>query len=118
MTEMTMNEVNRQYGIPRKILREYGRLGQEENGQKPEEEILYNDRDLERLCLLMTLYEVGFNRGEAKAYMALAVQGAATGKERLEMLQKKRDGLLEEIHDREKRLNHLDYLRYGIRYET
>ncbi len=38
-----------------------------------------------------------------------------TDTERLQMLEKKRIEILNEIHSQEKQLDHLDYLRYKIR---
>ena len=47
--------------------------------------------------------------------MKLALQGADTKDERLRILEQKRGSLLDTIHFQEKKLNHLDYLRYEIK---
>ncbi|MGN1140056.1 MAG: MerR family transcriptional regulator [Oliverpabstia sp.] len=113
---MTMDEVSKKYRIPKKILKQYESWG----GCKAVKKVMgawqYDDQDLERLSLIMTLHDIGFTKEEVEEYMTLVLQGSDTGDERLKMLQKKRNGLLDEIHFREKKLEHLDYLRYSIKH--
>lgn len=116
MTEITRNEMSSHYGIPQRILKEYERLGSRHPENGAEGRAVYSDQDLERLRLIMALYEGGFQKEEVERYMALALDRTDTGAEQLAMLQKKRDGILHEIHLREKQIDQLDYLRYGIRY--
>ena len=47
--------------------------------------------------------------------MKLFLAGDSTQEERLRMLNKKRNGTLDEIHFKERQLDRLDYLRYEIR---
>ena len=116
MEAMTMEEVSRQYKVPVKILKEYESWGGCGAVKKVMGDWKYDDEDLERLSLIMTLHDIGFEKEEVETYMALVIQGVGTGDQRLKMLQKKRDGLLDEIHFREKKLSHLDYLRYEIQH--
>lgn len=113
---MTMEEVSCQYQIPEKILKEYEHLSGSGSVKKGKEDWQYDEQDLERLSLIMTLHDIGFEKEEVEEYMILVIQGANTGDERLRILQKKRAGLLDEIHFREKKLDHLDYLRYKIKH--
>ena len=46
--------------------------------------------------------------------MRLVLEGNSTDAQRLLVLGKKRRGMLDEIHFREKQLDRLDYLRYEI----
>ena len=95
---MTIEEVSRCCGIPLKVLQEY------------------DNADPERLSVLITLHQIGFESAEIEAYMKLLEKEDSDG-QRLRILDRKRRGLLDEIHFREKQLSHLDYLRYSIRRE-
>ncbi len=75
----------------------------------------YDEQDIERLGLIMTLHDIGFDSSEVEAYMRLAMEGDKTQPERLAMLNKKRGQTLDEIHFREKQIEHMDYLRYEMR---
>ena len=74
-----------------------------------------SDTDIERLSLILTLHDVGFDSAEVETYMRLMLEGDGTGARRLLMLGEKRQGELDEIHFHEKQLDRLDYLRHEIR---
>mgnify|MGYP003426954378 CR=1 FL=1 len=59
-----------------------------------------------------------YEKFDIEKYMRLLEKGCATEKERLEMLGKKRDKSLEEIHFMEKQISCLDYLQQKIRTQT
>lgn len=77
----------------------------------------YDDSDLEKLSLIMTLHDIGFDSDEIESYMKLTMEGSHTDEERLSMLNKKRRAALDEIHFKERQLERLDDLRYRIRKE-
>ena len=52
---------------------------------------------------------------EVERYMRLLLSGADTTRERLHMLERRRNAALDEIHLKEKQLQRLDYLRYQMR---
>ena len=62
----------------------------------------------------MTLHDVGFTNEEVEQYMRLALSGGDTSEERMEMLRRKRNGTLDEIHFKQEQLDRLDYLRFEI----
>ena len=62
----------------------------------------------------MTLHDIGFSNEEVEQYMKLLLAGDSTKQERMQMLNQKRNGTLDEIHFKEKQLDRLDYLRYEI----
>mgnify|MGYP001623119406 FL=1 len=93
---MTIDEVSRCCGIPLKALQEY------------------DNADPERLSVLITLHQIGFESAEIEAYMKLLEKEDSDG-QRLRILERKRRRLLDEIHFQEKQLSQLDYLRYSIR---
>lgn len=112
---MTIDEASRRYNIPLDILHEYESWGLCGAVKKVMGAWQYDDTDLERLSLIMTLHDIGFANSETETYMKLLVEDEDGGDQRLNMLEQKRKGILDEIHFREKQLNHLDYLRYSIR---
>lgn len=111
---MTINEASERYNIPIKILQEYESWGLCGEVKKIMGSWRYDESDIERLSVIMTLHDIGFTNEEVKKYMQLLVNGKSTEKERLKMLSEKRNGTLDEIHFKEKQLDRLDYLRFEI----
>lgn len=112
---MTIDEASKRYQIPIEILKEYESWGLCGAVKKVMGAWQYDDSDLEKLSLIMTLHDIGFSTEEIETYMRLLLEQQDTDKERLRMLEKKRAEALDEIHFREKQLDRLDYLRYKIR---
>ncbi len=111
---MTINEASEQYKIPIKILQEYESWGLCGEVKKVMGSWNYDESDIERLSTIMTLHDIGFNNNEIEKYMLLLLDGKSTEKERMKMLNDKRNGTLDEIHFKEKQLDRLDYLRFEI----
>lgn len=111
---MTIFEASERYQIPIGILREYESWGLCGAVKKVMGDWQYDDQDIERLSMIMTLHDIGFVKEEVETYMKLVIAGESTGNERLRMLNKKRNSALDEIHFREKQLERMDYLRYEI----
>lgn len=114
---MTIQEASIKYKIPLEILQEYENWGLFRADKNEMEARQYNDFDLERLSLIMTLHDAGFDSAEIESYMRLSLAGMQTEPLRMRMLEQKRCSMLDEIHAREEQLNRLDYLRYKIRKE-
>ncbi len=112
---MTKQEASERYGIPEKILDEYESWGLCGAVKKVMGDWQYDDTDIERLSLILTLHDVGFDSAEVETYMRLELEGDSTSAQRLLMLGEKRQGELDEIHFHEKQLDRLDYLRHEIR---
>ena len=112
---MTIHEASKQYNIPLEILREYESWGLCGTVKQVMGAWQYDDTDLERLSMVMTLHDVGFESGEIETYMKLLLEQPDTEAQRLQMLDQKRGRTLDEIHFRERQLERLDYLRYHIR---
>ena len=55
---------------------------------------------------------------DIEKYMRLLADGSGTQKQRMGMLNKKRNGILSEVHFKEKQISRLDYLRYEIQKEN
>lgn len=112
---MTIHEASEKYNIPIKILQDYESWGLCGEVKKVMGSWHYDDSDIERLSTIMKLHDIGFNNDEIKKYMRLLLKGKSTEQERLEMLNNKRIGTLDEIHFKEKQLDRLDYLRFEIK---
>ena len=114
---MTIKEASERYNIPMEILREYEGWGLCGAVKKVMGAWQYDDTDLERLSLIMTLHDIGFGIAEIETYMRLLLEQEGTEPQRMRMLNQKRECTLDEIHFREKQLERLDYLRYHIRMQ-
>lgn len=111
---MTIQEASDRYQIPMNILKEYESWGLCGAVKKVMGAWQYDDEDLERLSLIMTLHDIGFTTEEVETYMRLTLEQADSERERLRMLNRKRDSTLDELHFREHQLQRLDYLRHEI----
>lgn len=111
---MTKQEASERYGIPEKILDEYESWGLCTAVKKVMGAWQYDETDIKRLSLILTLHDIGFQPSEVENYMRLVLEGNSTDAQRLLMLGEKRRDMLDEIHFREKQLDRLDYLRYEI----
>lgn len=111
---MTIEEASERYQIPIDILKEYESWGLCNTVKRVMGVWQYDDSDIERLGLIMTLHDIGFNKEEVETYMRLHLSDENTEDLRMKMLNKKRETELDEIHFKEMRLNRLDYLRFQI----
>ncbi|MBS6953657.1 MerR family transcriptional regulator [Enterocloster sp. OA13] len=111
---MTINEASERYHIPVEVLKEYESWGLCDEVKKVMGVWQYDDQDIQRLSMIMTLHDVGFDNSEVESYMRLLLEGDSTEKERLDMLNKKRGATLDELHFKQKQLDRVDYLRYKI----
>ena len=112
---MTKKEASEKYRIPEEILDEYEKWNLCDEVKKVMGMWQYDDTDLDRLGIIMTLHDVGFKNEEIEQYMKLYLRGDETSAERMRILKEKREATLDEIHFQEKRLEYLDYLRYKTR---
>lgn len=111
---MTIQEASDRYQIPMNILKEYeswGLCGTVKNVMGAWQ---YDEEDLGRLSLIMTLHDIGFTTEEVETYMRLTLEEKDGERERLRMLNRKRESTLDELHFRERQLQRLDYLRHEI----
>ena len=114
---MTMGEASERYKIPLKILKEYESWGLCGAVKKVMGSWQYDDQDIERLSMIMTLHDIGFDSSEVETYMRLTLEGEHTKPERMAMLNKRRGRTLDEIHFKEKQITYMDYLRYEMQKE-
>ena len=112
---MTINEASERYHIPIELLHEYERWGLCGAVKKVMGAWQYDDTDLERLSMIMTLHDIWFEISEIETYMKLLLEQKDSSDRRLKILEEKRRNLLDDVHFREKQISKLDYLRYQIR---
>lgn len=75
----------------------------------------YDDEDIKRLRMIMTLHDIGFAHDEIANYMRLLPRGDSAEAERMRILKRQRDKTLDEIHFQEQWLDRPDYLRHQMR---
>ena len=114
---MTQQEASEHYNIPVSILQEYESWGLCGAVKKVMGVWQYDDEDLERLSIIMTLHDIGFTAEEVETYMRLLLEQPDSNKRRLRMMEEKRNETLDEIHFHERQLQRLDYLRHEIQKE-
>lgn len=112
---MTKEEVSECYGIPIHILDEYHSMELCDAVRMAMDDWQYDEKDLERLSLIMALHDIGFQKKEVESYMKLILKGNSTEKMRIKMLDERRKKALDEIHLKERQLERMDYLRHEIR---
>lgn len=103
---MTLQEAEKQFGLPRSVLEKYISFGLIRKTSISDE---YRDEDFERLGLIDTLLGVGFTPEEAKRYLLLA-ESKGTDEQQLSMLKKRYRFLLEDIHKKQRFLDSIDYM--------
>lgn len=97
---MTSNEISQKYNIPLSILKKYEGYCHKED---------YDENDLEKITLMITLHDLNFSNEEIEKYMFHLLNNKKSYC--LEQLCNKRKELLNEVHDKEKQLSIIDYLK-------
>lgn len=111
---MTKQETSKCYQIPTHILDEYESWCLCGVVKKVMGVWQYDDEDLERLGLIMSLHDIGFTVEEVERYMRFLLEEQGGEQKCLRMLNCKRNMTLDEIHFWERQLARLDYLRHEI----
>ncbi len=114
---MTMQEASKRYCIPVEVLREYERWGLCGVVKTVMGAWQYDDEDIERLSMIMTLHDIGFDNEQVERYMRLMLEERNSEEKRMRMLELLRDSTLDEIHVKQKQLDRMDYLRYKLQQE-
>lgn len=91
---MTQQEASEHYNIPVSILQEYKSWGLCDAVKKVMGVWQYDDEDLERLSIILTLHDIGFTTEEAETYMRLLLEQPDSTKKRLRMMEEKRNKTL------------------------
>ena len=91
---MTVQEASERYNIPIKILNEYESWGLCDAVRKVMGVWQYDEEDIQRLSMIMTLHDIGFEKEEVETYMKLLLVGESTQQERMRMLNEKKEWYL------------------------
>lgn len=110
---MTIEEASRKYCIPIKILKEYEEMELCGVVKRVMGAWQYDDTDIEKLSMIMTLRDIGFSKEDIDEYMKLLLSGE-NSEECIKMLNAKRKVTLDKIHIMERQINNIDYLRNEI----
>ncbi len=113
---MTIEEASEKYCIPVKILKEYEQMNLCGTVKSIMGQWQYDEQDIERLSMIMTLHDIGFSNKDIDEYMRLLLSGEKE-EECLKMLNSKRKSTLDKIHLYEKQISNLDYLRHEIQQD-
>ncbi len=111
---MTLDEASAKYCIPKNILEEYEHMKLCSTVKRVLGAWQYDDQDIERLSMIMTLHDTGFSTDDIDEYMQLLLSGK-NSEECMRILNEKRERTLDKIHILEKQLDNLDYLRSQMR---
>ena len=121
---MTITEASKTYKIPLALLRWYvmehageeEKIGNEnENGNAINAAAFhFSEEDIEKLSLIMTLQDIGFDKKEIKTWLRLQQDDKNSCAACLKMLNKLRSETLDTIHLKEKTLDRIDFLRYEL----
>lgn len=91
---MTQQEASECYNIPVPVLQEYESWGLCDAVKKLMGVWQYDDEDLERLTIILTLHDIGFTTEEAETYMRLLLEQPESSQKRLRMMEEKRNKTL------------------------
>ena len=121
---MTITEASKTNKIPLALLRWYAteHAGTEKKnpGNKKEtkigkdDAIHFTEKDIEKLSLIMTLQDIGFDKKEISTWLRLQKDDKHSCAACLKMLNKLRSETLDAIHLKEKTLDRIDFLRYEL----
>ncbi|MCB6993126.1 MerR family transcriptional regulator [bacterium 210820-DFI.6.37] len=113
---MTLEEVSRNYNIDTKkliLFEEKGLTGcRDKNGFFD-----FRADDIQRISLILALQDIGMDIGDIRHYLSLCPKGDKSIEGRIRLLRKQRYRLLEEIHEKQKVLDSLDFMIYKMKEE-
>ena len=112
---MQIKEVCRRFNVSRATLKYYEKEGLFEDVVRVNGIREYEDRDIERLSLIITLKNVGLTIDMIAKFIDCDEHNDETKTKRIKILQNERLKLLDDIHQQQKRLDSLDCLIYQIK---
>lgn len=107
---MTLPEAARRFGIDRKKLLHYEKNGLFDCHRKADGSIDYCDETLAYVSLIDLLLKAGLDMETLKTYLNGLGDDGISNEAQIKILIKQRYALLDDIHEKEKILNRLDYV--------
>ena len=111
---MKIKEIAEKYSISVTALRYYEKIGLFDNVQRVNHIREYNEEDVQRLSLILSLKEAGLHMASILKYIELFKQ-SGTFNERISILKKQRNETLDTIHHHQKSLDSLDNMIYQLK---
>lgn len=111
---MKIREVSQKYNVSETTLRYYEKVGLFDEVKRVNKVRDYGEKDIERLSLIMSLKKVGLHIEAILQYLYLTKDGEQTVNQRLCILSKQRQELMDQIHKYQKNLDCLDFLTYEL----
>lgn len=113
---MNKQEVSKKYNIPVDVLIEYEKWHLCDSVKVIMGDWQYDDEDLDRLSMIMTLHDIGFDKAIVKQYMEILVrEDKSANSMLLAIIQKQRNTNLKKIHLLEDKIEKLDNLRSKLK---
>lgn len=106
---MNIGEVSKKYNISIDTLRYYEKIGLIDKVKKVGGKRCYSMEDISRIEFIKCMKNAGFMLDDIDKFMKLYKKGDKTLDDRINMLLKKREKLLEEIEEKKKTLEFLNY---------
>lgn len=113
--ELRIKEVSERFNITTATLRYYEKMGLFEDVSRINGIREYEDKDIERLSLIITLKNTGLSIEAIAKFIELDKDGANTINQRIKMLKNERQKILDDIHEQQNNLYSLDCLIYQIK---
>lgn len=111
---MKIKEVSTRFNVSVTALRYYEKVGLFEEVNRVNGIREYEDKDIERLSLILTLKNIGLSNDVILKYIELNECGDATKKQQIQVLKKERQKILDSIHNQQKNIDSLDRLIYRL----
>lgn len=112
---MKIKEVSDKYNVAMSTLRYYEKVGLFNDVLRIHGIREYDDKDIQRLSLILSLKNMGFNIQGISRYIELEQLGEKTKNQRIQMLKCERVKLLDDIHKQQKCLDTLDCFLYQLK---
>lgn len=107
---MTLNEASRRFHISMEKLKNYEENNLLEHQTLADGTFDYTETELRRVGLIHFLVKSGMDMETLKKYLHLLNDETSSKDEQIRILRKQRYQLLEDIHDKQRTLDELDYV--------
>ena len=109
---MNINEISLTYNVLVDCIQDFENQGFFDEVKHIDGEKIYEEKDIQKLSFLMTLKNVGMSIQDMKKYIQYISEGDSTLSQRIDMLTRYRQALLEKAHTCYKSIDILDYFIY------
>ena len=114
---MTLEEAEKKFDLPPGRLKQYVSFGFIKGTGSAGDATDYCAEDFERIGLIETLLSAGFSTEETKEFLHLT-ENIGTDEEQIRMLRKRRNSLLNDIHEKQRLLDSLDFMIWNKKKQS